>query len=92
MASTVRGFVRCALKQLEPKLVDVTEVTAGPRKGEWEIIFDPPLPGPSLRFTVPTKPTAEVVERHTSEAKRLWDNTVTVTLPLPGDEYELMED
>ena len=66
--------------------MDVAEVTTGPRKGEWEIIFDPPLPGPSLRFTVPTKPTAEVVERHTSEAKRLWDNTVTITLPLPEDE------
>ena len=75
------------MKQLEPKLVDVKEVTAGPRKGEWEIIFDPPLPVPSVRFTVPTKPTAEVVERHTLEAKRLWENAVTVTLTLPGDHH-----
>ena len=79
--------MRCALKTLEPELVDVAEVTTGPRKGEWEIIIDPPLPGPSLRFTVPTKPTAEVVDRCTSEAKRLWVNTVNVTLPLPEDEY-----
>ena len=57
-------------------------MTAGPGKGEWEIIFDPPLSGPpSLTFKFLTKPTDEEVERYTSEARRLWENLITVTLP-----------
>ena len=90
MASTIqRGFVRCALQQLEPKLVGVREVTAGPGKGKWEIIFDPPISGPpSLTFTHPTQPGEVQIERYTSEARRLWRNLVVTKLPLPGDEFE----
>ena len=91
MASTIqRGFVRCALAQLEPKPVGVREVMAGPEEGTWwEITFDPPISGPpSLTCTHPTQPGEVQIERYTSEARRLWRNLVITKLPLPGDEFE----
>lgn len=90
MTSTMeRRFARCALTQLEPKLVGVRKVTAEPGEGRWEITFDPPIPGPaSLTFTHPTQPGEAQIERCTSEARRLWRNLVISKLALPEDDID----
>ena len=84
-AARVRNLTRSALLSAEPTHTLTRRVAVGPNAGEYEIVFDAPLPGPSLTFFVTGEPTPALVGTYKVLAWGMWQSAIIKALPLPGD-------